>query len=146
MKKFHYSLQKILDLRGFELKQAEMELGKVNAQIAHFQNQLKTIAEQKFSAQKEMDSSHDISFFGQGHNYMVFLEQKKDLCLQNIAALQIEAEKRKDVVRKAMQKEKVLEHLKEAKFKNWKAECLKAEELVTDDVVTAKYNNRTSSV
>ena len=93
MKKFHYSLQKILDLREFELKQAEMELGKVNAQIAHFQNQLKTIAEQKFLAQKEMDSSQDISFFGQGHNYMVFLEQKKDLCLQNIAALQIEAEK-----------------------------------------------------
>lgn len=146
MKKFRYSLQKILDLREFELKQAEMELGKVNAQIAQFQNQLKSIAEQRFSTQKEIDSSHDISFFGQGHNYMLFLEQKKDYCLQCIAELQVEAEKRKDVVRKAMQKEKVLEHLKESKIKTWKADCLKAEELVTDDVVTAKYNNRTSSV
>ncbi|MCR5764196.1 MAG: flagellar export protein FliJ [Treponema sp.] len=140
MKKFHYSLQKILDLRDFELKQAEMELGKVNAKIAQFQNQLKMIAEQKFSAQREMDASNDISFFGQGHNYMLFLEQKKDYCLQNIATLQIEAEKRKDVVRKAMQKEKVLERLKESKIKTWKYECLKAEELVTDDVVTSKYN------
>ncbi|MBR1912642.1 MAG: flagellar export protein FliJ, partial [Treponema sp.] len=116
MKKFHYSLQKILDLREFELKQAEMELGKVNAQIAHFQNQLKTIASKRLLAQNAIDSSHDILFFGQAHDYMLFLEQQKESCLQSIAALQIEAEKRKDVVRKAMQKEKVLEHLKESKI------------------------------
>ena len=60
MKKFRYSLQKILDLREFELKQAEMELGKVNAQIAQFQNQLKSIAEQRVSTQKEIDSSPHI--------------------------------------------------------------------------------------
>lgn len=145
MKKFQYSLQKILDLRGFELKQAEMELGKVNAQIAQYQNQLKAIANKRVNVQHEIDSSHDISMFGMGHNYMVFLEQKKNFCLNNIAALQIEAEKRKDVVRKAMQKEKVLEKLKESKLNTWKADCLKAEELETDDVVTAKYSNKVSS-
>ena len=145
MKKFHYSLQKVLDLREFELKQAEMELGKVNAKIAQFQNQLKDIAMQRVSTQKEIDSSHDISVFGQGYNYMLFLNQKKDYCLENIAMLQIEAKKKKDVVRKAMQKEKVLERLKETKLEAWKKEYLKEEELITDDVVTAKYNNRTPS-
>ena len=43
MKKFEFSMDKILDLRRFEQKQAEGELGKINSQIAALQNQLKEI-------------------------------------------------------------------------------------------------------
>ncbi|MCR5621122.1 MAG: flagellar export protein FliJ [Treponema sp.] len=139
MKRFQYSLQKILDLRSFQLKQAEIELGKVNSKIAAEKRQLQLIASQKLKVQGEMDSSHDISTFANGYGYMVFLDQKRDACEERIALLQIEADKKKELVRAAMQKEKVLEKLKEHRKESWKDEMEKEEELVTDDVVTSKY-------
>ncbi len=141
MKKFSYSLQKVLDLREFELKQAEVALGKINSQIAALNNQLKTIAMQRLNVQKDMDSSFDLNFFAQGWGYTVFLQQKKDECLQHIAELQVQADKQKEVVKEAMQKQKVLEKLRESKYNAWKKENLRLEEIVMDDVVTAKYGS-----
>lgn len=139
MKRFRYSLQKILDLRSFQLKQAEIELGKINAQIAAEHRQLKLIASQRLSIQASMDASDDITSFANGHGYIVFLNQKKEACEERLALLQIEAEKKKELVREAMKKEKVLERLKEHRLENWKNETQKEEEMVTDDVVTSKY-------
>lgn len=140
MKRFKYSLQKILDLRAFQLKQAEIELGKVNAQIAAIDSQLKEIAQEKITIEKNMDATHDMQLFASGHNYIVFLNQKREQCLSQRAILQIEADKRKEVVRQAMQKEKVLDRLKDNKLASWKEAGRKEEELIVDDVVTAKYN------
>ncbi len=144
MKRFRYSLQKILDLRSFQLKQAEIELGKVNSKIAAEHRQLQMIASQRLKVQGDMDASSDISSFANGYGYIVFLNQKKEACEERLALLQLEADKKKELVRQAMQKEKVLERLKEHRLENWKEENLKEEELVTDDVVTAKYGARSN--
>ena len=139
MKKFQYSLQKILDLRSFQLKQAEIELGKVNSKIAAENRQLQLIASQKHKVQDYMDANSDLSAFANGYGYVVFLNQKRDACEERLALLQIEADKKKEIVRAAMQKEKVLERLKDHRLEAWKDEAEKEEELVVDDVVTSKY-------
>ena len=139
MKKFQYSLQKILDLRSFQLKQAEIELGKVNSKIAAENRQLQLIASQKHKVQEYMGANSDFSSFANGYGYVVFLDQKRDACEERLALLQIEADKKKEIVRAAMQKEKVLERLKDHRLEAWKDEAEKEEELVVDDVVTSKY-------
>ncbi len=139
MKKFQYSLQKILDLRSFQLKQAEIELGKVNSKIAAENRQLQLIASQRHKVQDYMDANNDIFAFASGNGYMVFLDQKRDACEERLALLQIEADKKKEIVRTAMQKEKVLERLRDHRLEAWKDEAEKEEELVVDDVVTSKY-------
>ena len=45
MKRFQFSMQKILDLRKFEQQQAEAELGKANAEVARIQRELDSIAQ-----------------------------------------------------------------------------------------------------
>ncbi len=140
MKRFSYSLQKILELRAFERKEAEAELGKVNAQIALVQRDLDLIAERWRSTQQQMDAAYqDTMLMANGHSYLVLLTQKKENCLERLAVLQMEAEEKKELVRKAMQKEKVLEKLQDSRFATWKADVLKEEELAVDDVVTARY-------
>ncbi|MBQ7167117.1 MAG: flagellar export protein FliJ [Treponema sp.] len=139
MKKFQYSLQKILDLRSFQLKQAEIELGKVNSKIAAENRQLQLIASQKHKVQEYMGANSDFSSFASGYGYVVFLDQKRDACEERIALLQMEADKKKEIVRAAMQKEKVLERLRDHRLEAWKDEAEKEEELVVDDVVTSKY-------
>lgn len=132
-------MQKILDLRSFQLKQAEIELGKVNSKIAAENRQLQLIASQKHKVQDYMDANSDLSSFANGYGYVVFLNQKRDACEERIALLQIEADKKKEIVRAAMQKEKVLERLRDHRLEAWKDEAEKEEELVVDDVVTSKY-------
>ena len=70
---------------------------------------------------------------------MVFLDQKRDACEERLALLQIEADKKKEIVRTAMQKGKVLERRRDHRLEAWKDEAEKEEELVVDDVVTSKY-------
>ena len=48
------------------------------------------------------------------------------------------AEQKREVVREAMKKAKVLEKLKEKKYEAWKNEFQKEEELAADDVVTSQ--------
>lgn len=139
MKKFEYSLQKVLDLRNFELHQAEVELGKVNADIAQTHTQLNTIAIKRHTVIKETDSSKDLTMYTQTQAYFIFLDQKKEQCLEELARLELIAEEKRKRVREAMQKVKVLEKLKEKKRELWREERLKQEELAMDDVVTSQF-------
>lgn len=140
MKKFAFSMQKILDLRIFEQRQAEMELGKANAEVARIQGELESIAKRKVSTIKNFDTNTDFLVQAEIQSFFFMLEQKKEKFLEELATAQIAADEKREVVRKAMQKVKVLEKLKENKFRQWKKDSLKAEELAADDIVTARKN------
>lgn len=140
MKKFAFSMQKILDLRIFEQRQAEMELGKANAEVARIQGELESIAKRKVSTIKNFDTNTDFLIQVEIQSFFFMLEQKKEKFLEELATAQIAADEKREVVRQAMQKVKVLEKLKENKFRQWKKDNLKAEELAADDIVTARKN------
>lgn len=138
MKKFSFSMQKILDLRIFEQRQAEIELGKANAEVARIQGELDSIAKRKVSTIKNFDTNTDFLIQAEIQSFFFMLEQKKEKFLEELATAQIAADEKREAVRKAMQKVKVLEKLKENKFLQWKKDSLKAEELAADDIVTAR--------
>ncbi|HAZ95908.1 flagellar export protein FliJ [uncultured Treponema sp.] len=138
MKKFSFSMQKILDLRIFEQRQAEIELGKANAEVARIQGELDSIAKRKVSTIKNFDTNTDFLIQAEIQSFFFMLEQKKEKFLEELATAQIAADEKREVVRNAMQKVKVLERLKENKFRQWKKDSLKAEELAADDIVTAR--------
>ncbi|WP_296665100.1 MULTISPECIES: flagellar export protein FliJ [unclassified Treponema] len=138
MKKFSFSMQKILDLRIFEQRQAEIELGKANAEVARIQGELDSIAKRKVSTIKNFDTNTDFLIQAEIQSFFFMLEQKKEKFLEELATAQIAADEKREVVRNAMQKVKVLEKLKENKFRQWKKDSLKAEELAADDIVTAR--------
>ena len=145
MKKFVFSMQKILDLRNFELDQAEAELGKVNAEIARVNNGLKEIAYEHVKYSHYADESRDFSIHSQTQAYFVLLEQKKEAYLAELAQLEAIAEEKRAIVRECMQKVKVLDKLKERKLQAWKDENQKKEEMSTDDVVTAQSYRKAQS-
>ena len=133
-------MQKILDLRIFEKRQAEMELGKANAEVARIQGELESIAKRKVSTIKNFDTNTDFLIQAEIQSFFFMLEQKKEKFLEELSMAQIAADEKREVVRQAMQKVKVLEKLKENKFRQWKKDSLKAEELAADDIVTARKN------
>lgn len=144
MQKFSFNMQKILDLRNYELDQAELELGKVNAEIARVNAALKQIAQDRVDYARIADESHDFTMHSQTRAFFILLDQKKDGLLAELAQLEAIAEQKREVVRLAMQKVKVLEKLKEKKYAQWKAEFEAQEELAMDDAVTAQQYRKST--
>lgn len=140
MKKFNFSLQKVLDFREFERKQAEAELGKALAEETKVQNTLEMIAQSHVSTVKETDSMRSLSELFAAQNYFMLLEQQKEQALMNLAQAQVITEEKREKMREAMKNCKVLENLRDARKSAWKKENLKAEENEIDDIVTAKWN------
>ncbi|MBQ8679871.1 MULTISPECIES: flagellar export protein FliJ [unclassified Treponema] len=140
MKKFNFSLQKVLDFREFEKKQAEAELGKAVAEETKIQNTLDMIAKQHASSVVAADSMKDINDMLYVQNYFRLLDYQKEQALTALAQAQVITEEKRDVMRNAMKNCKVLENLRDSRKDAWKKENIKAEENTIDDIVTSKYS------
>ena len=140
MKRFDFSLQKVLDFREFEKKQAEAELGKAVAEETKIQDTLDMIAEAHASNVKTADVTKDVSGMLAAQNYFRLLNQQKEEALTSLAQAQVITEEKREAMREAMKNVKVLENLRDKRKSAWKKENLKAEENEIDDIVTSKWN------
>lgn len=139
MKKFSFSMQKILDVREFTKKQAEAELGKAVAAERKIQDTLDLIAQQKASLIAEADNMHDLQSLYDVNQYFKLLDQRRDNLLPELEKAKVVSEEKRDVMREAMKKVKVLENLKDSRYKAWRKEALKEDETVIDDIVTSRF-------
>ena len=139
MKQFSFSLEKILDLRKFEKKQAEAELGKALSEEKRIQNQLDDIASERVSTNNDSDSVHDIFNLMRNQQYLSLLKIREEQYLNDLAQAKIVSEGKRNELIEAMKKEKVLTKLKEAKLSEYNKNLNKQEDISNDDVVTARY-------
>ncbi len=138
MKKFEFSMQKILDLRDFERKQAEAELGRAIAEETKIKQTLEMVAQKRVQCIAAADEMYDVRELYNMNNYFVFLDKQKEDLLQQLVQAQIVTEQKRDVMREAMKKCKVLEQLKDARHAAWKKAAQKEEENIIDDIVTSR--------
>ena len=141
MKRFNFSLQKVLDFREFKKKMAEAELGKAVAEETKIQNTLEMIAQEYASNVKNSDSTKDVAGMMSAQNYFRLLNQQKEQALMNLAQAQVVTEEKREKMREEMKNCKVLENLRDRRKNDWKKENLKNEENEIDDIVTSKQNN-----
>ncbi|MCH5291340.1 MAG: flagellar export protein FliJ [Treponema sp.] len=136
MRHFQFSMEKILEIRRFEQHEAELALGAANAAVSRIQEKLDAIAQQRVAVTRQTDESDDMAFYAHAQQYFLFLNQREELFLRDMAKARLVVEERSAAVRKAMQNVKVLEKFRESKFNEWKKSRLKEEEQLLDDVVT----------
>lgn len=141
MKKFAFSMEKILSLREFEKKQAQSELGKAVAEETKIQETLELVAKQRVSSIKAADNMSDLTSLYNINQYLALLDNRKEGLLQQLTEAHMVTEKKRTELKEAMQKVNVLEKLKEAKFKAWLLENKKAEAKEIDDIVNRQFNN-----
>ncbi len=139
MKRFDFSLQKVLDLREFEKKQAEAELGRAVGEETRIEQALQAVAESRALNVRAADDMHSITDLYNVNCYFALLNQRKENLLEELTQAKLVTEEKREVMREAMKKHKVLEKLKEKRLSSWKKDALKEEEAVTDDIVTARY-------
>lgn len=139
MKKFSFSMQKILDLREFEKKQAESELSKAVAEETRIQDLLNDVAQKRAYSVSAADRMNDILSLYNVNQYFNLLEQKKEQLLNELTQAKLVTEEKREIMRDKMQKCKVLENLKENRKLAWKKQMMKEEENAIDEIVTSRF-------
>ncbi|MCR5724200.1 MAG: flagellar export protein FliJ [Treponema sp.] len=139
MKRFVFSLQKVLDLREFEKKQAEAELGRAVGEETRIENSLKSVAESRAATVRAADNMRNLSDLYNANRYFALLDQQKEQLLEELTQAKLVTEEKREAMREAMKKQKVLEKLKEKRLASWKKEALKEEESTVDDIVTGQF-------
>lgn len=139
MKKFKFSLEKVLSLREFEQNQAQIELGKAQSVVNDINEQLKFIASEIVKSNESRANSADLNFLLSVENYVNGLNYKKELLLEELAKAQLVLEEKRAIVVEAIKKRKSLEKLKEKQFEEYKKQYNLEEEKILDEISTSKF-------
>ena len=141
MKKFVFSLQKVLDLREFEEEKAKLELGKAVAEMERIKKLLADNAQNRVNAGYSRRDVSDVLSLQQIENYILGLDLKKEKLLEELASAEFIFEKKRDLFTEAMQAREVLTKLKDKQLSEYKKEALKQEENALDDITNGKVAN-----
>ena len=131
-------MQKILNLRKFEEKQAQAELGKAVSAETRIQDTLNLIACQNVQTVQNASGIKNPLELYNLNNYLRLLSQRKEKLLQELAQAHIETEQKREKMREAMLKVKALEKLKEVRQNEWAQENKRREEKELDDIANSK--------
>ncbi|MDD5789688.1 MAG: flagellar export protein FliJ [Spirochaetia bacterium] len=138
MQKFVFNMQKILNLRKFEEKQAQAELGKAVSAETRIQDTLNLIARQNVQTVQNASGIKNPLELYNLNNYLRLLSQRKEKLLQELAQAHIETEQKREKMREAMLKVKALEKLREVRQNEWAQENKRREEKELDDIANSK--------
>ena len=133
MKRFSFNLQKLLQLREFEEKNAKTALAAAVSEAERIKNELKSVAVERVRVNKTRNENVDTLFLITLEHYVNRLDVRKEELLQNLAEAELLIEQRRAVFAAAMQKRSVLDKLKEKQYLTWRKENAKAEESALED-------------
>ena len=120
MKKFKFSLEKVLSLREFEENQAQIELAKAISVVTELNNKLKFIATERVKNNDARSNSTDLSYLMSIENYIEGLDYQKEILLEELAQAELILEEKRQIMIEAMKKRKALEKLKEKQLQEYK--------------------------
>ncbi len=133
MKRFSFNLQKLLQLREFEEKNAKTALAAAVSEAERIKNELKSVALERVRVNKTRSENVDTLFLITLEHYVNRLDVRKEELLENLAEAELLIEQRRVLFAAAMQKRSVLDKLKEKQYLTWRKENAKAEESALED-------------
>ena len=134
MKKFAFELQKILEFREFEKKEAEGELAKALAVENDINSKLEQIALQYTAVKDLTKGSHDFNEIVGRSRHLNFLDLQKEELLKQLAQAKLVTEQKREVLRECMKKTTALEKLRDKQLEEWKQAAEYEEAELLDEV------------
>jgi flagellar FliJ protein len=133
---FRFNLEKLLEVRGFYERKAEMVLAEKAGRCALLDAELRELAESRVRTRAEMYSSgRMLADYQAAEVYMIRLDRDKEKLLVKLAQAELEREKaRAEYVEKRRDRE-AIEKLKERRQAEYYHLALREETKVLDDLV-----------
>ncbi len=143
MKRFHFTLEALLDQRCRKEDACKQELAKVNSRLLESQGGLRAIEQEWVDLQtseverRKMGATPES--MGQAVAYRLHLEHKAILQELEIRRIVAEQEQKRQMLVKATQEKKALENLRERRYEEWRKAANRAEAKAVDDLCQIQY-------
>lgn len=138
MKRFSFSLQKLLNLREFREKEAELELGRAVSAREVIQVELEDVARKRVGAANERRGGLSVQDLLVIEHYITRLDARKETLLEDLAAAELVVEKAREAYMQATRDRQVITKLREKKEAAWHKENLDAEAAILDDIANSR--------
>ncbi|MDR0409771.1 MAG: flagellar export protein FliJ [Spirochaetaceae bacterium] len=123
MKKFTFSLEKILKLRGHAENSAKTELGRAVSALSQIENKLASLAiERKSVMEKRFSGGNNMPYIHLYDKYEQRLDAVKEQLIKDAAEASLAVEEARELWIEARAGLKALENLKERKFASYRKE------------------------
>ena len=143
MKKFQFSLQKLLDIRTFREKEAETNLGRAVAAREAIVLRLTEIAQEEIKTRRSLGVSLKTPAELTLHeNYLERLRIDREKQEKALVEAELVIEKMRKIYIKAHQERLIVTKLQERKAQQWKDSELKKETAILDDMVNAREHRK----
>lgn len=147
MKKFQFTLQKLLDIRTFREKEAETNLGRAVAAREAIVLRLTEIVQEEIKTRRSLWSSLKTSEELTLHeNYLERLRIEREKQEKALLEAEFIVEKMRKLYIKAHQERLIVSKLRERKEVEWKAEGLKQQDAILDDIVNAREYKKSQNL
>ncbi|MDR2953172.1 MAG: flagellar export protein FliJ [Treponema sp.] len=137
MKRFRFSLEKVMQLRKFNEEECKLALGQAVSILNKIENEIKGIAVKKHNA--ALRRFTDMGETNAWENYIIRLDQEAQKLTEKAAQAEIVVEEKRTLYLEAQKELKVIEKLKEKKQKEYRKEIFDFEMSEIDNLTAARY-------
>ncbi|UHA73936.1 flagellar export protein FliJ [Paenibacillus sp. 481] len=143
MRAFHYSFQKVLDLKTNEKKQAEWVLSQAVGQLQAEEQSLSCLLTELDTAHRGLQQCADECSpafqLQQWQQYIFHLEMKKDSARQRVQSAERQVRSKQDDLAARMCDEKVWTKAREKAEEQFKKQMALVEQNEMDEIATVRY-------
>lgn len=137
MKRFSWPLDRLLDLRTFREKEAEIELGRANAIRSAIESELQGVAHDRVRAARSRVAGLGVNELLSIEYYVRRLDNERDRLLAKMAEAELEVERRRLAYIEISRERNVLTRLREKKEADWRKKYLADEASSLDDIASS---------
>ncbi|ULQ60154.1 flagellar export protein FliJ [Brucepastera parasyntrophica] len=142
MKKYVFSLQKLLNFREFQEKKTETELIKAIGARDAIQLKLQETAKKRVAASSSRAGSVPVEDLAAIELYITRLDNEKEKLLSDLAAAELTVEQCRKKYIEASQARQVITKLKEKHKNEWHKMLLDEEADILDEIANARTRNQ----
>jgi len=136
MRRFKFSLEKVLKLREFKEEEAKLALGQAISVLNKIENDIKQTALKRHAASTQRFANPgEILMWDM---YILRLEQETERLLKQAAQAQIVVEEKRALYLEAQKDLKAMENLKEKRQKEYRKEMLNYQMNEVDDITSSR--------
>jgi flagellar FliJ protein len=141
MKAFAYSLEKVLRLRKHYEDEAKIELGRAISVLAELEQKIFAIVKETARAQTEQFDPENTAIQMQQYMfYLIRLHNTKEQLLKEAALAELKVEEAREVFLEASRERKVLDNLKDKRYKEYRKMAFAEETKALDEISAGRVN------
>ena len=135
MKRFSFSLQKVLQLRKYREDECKIELGRAIGVLSEIENRIKTTASSRVNAaaQRFADAGNSAAMAAWEH-YIIRLDQEAEKLVKEAAQAELVVEEKRELYLEASREVKAIQKLREKREKEYRKEMFASETAELDSI------------